>query len=375
MKTKINSYKDDFTRLVDSELSEHIVQRDISHRKKHQGTAQKLSTLDYRSLPETAKILDYIGGITADYQLDVDHVDARLSGGLQKVKGQSHVEDSKEAMADVDKKINKINQELAPLVGKLDEQAKKYEPAIRKFNWFIAPMIIFISGLELLANFQIFSLLGGGLISNIATAVLTVVFVHWYGYFSPSKVKNYGKGDPRRELLIFLGFCAPLFVLFWQLSSMRIRYLIQLNPKLDGVLVASPLVFVIINMLAFIIIYWLVAYYLQPKEVVNRYKNYKRDRKAIVKLEVKKKEFQEQRNRIAPELRGKLTDRYNVLLLGKQKEREIQTRMRTCFEEFKSELFLKTNGACAKLFTGDIEKDLPQLRLNYQDVQPQIQAS
>ena len=76
----------------------------------------------------------------------------------------------------------------------------------------------------------------------------------------------------------------------------------------------------------------------------------------------------EKRKNIAPELGEKLTDHYNIVLLGQQLENEIQTRMEACFENFKMELFMKSNGACSNLFTGDIKKDLPKLKLNYQNI-------
>lgn len=367
--------KNDFTKLVDTELSKYIVQRDLAHTKKHYSTAQKLSVLDYKSLPQTAKITDYIGSLTADYQLDIDYLDTRLSGGLQKVKGQSHIEDSKEATTDIDRKIKGVSDLLSPLVGKFDDSAKKYEPEVKSFNRWINPIIILIATIELVANFEIFALLGGGLLTNIATALLTAVFVHWYGFFTPAKVKQYGNGNPKKELLVFLCFLLPLSLLFYKLSVMRIDYLIALNPDMDGVLVSNPLVFTMINIFAYVIICWLVIAYKPSKEVINWYKQYRNELKAINRLRQEKEVLESERNKFAPELRDKLTDRYNILLLGQQKEKEICTRMQACFEAFKLELFLKTNGACAPLFSGDVEKDLPKLKLNYQNVQPKIETS
>ena len=367
--------KNDFTKLVDTELSKHLVEQDLAHNNKHQGTAQKLSTIDFGSLPPTANISNYTGSITADYQLDIDYVDTRLSGGLQKVKGQSHIEDSKEATADLDRKIKVIDDSLSPLIGKFDDTAKKYEPEVKFFNRWIKPMIVLIATIELVANFEIFALLGGGLLTNIATALLTAVFVHWYGFFTPSKVKQYGNENPKREFLVFLCFLIPLSLLFYKLSVMRIDYLIALNPDIDGVLISNPLVFTLINIFAYVIICWLVIAYKPGKEIINGYKRYRNDLKAIKRLNDQKEVLESERNRLAPELRDKLTDRYNILLLGQQKEKEICTRMQACFEQFKLELFLKTNGACAPLFTGDIEKDLPKLKLNYQNVQHKIETS
>lgn len=374
MKTEAK-LKTDLTKLVDTELSKYIVERDLGHTKRHQGTAQKLSILDYDSISQAAKISDYTGSITADYQLDIDFVDTRLSGGLQKVKGQSHIEDSKEATADMDRKINIIDDSLTPLVGKFDDTAKKHEPEVKFFNRWIKPMIVLIATIELVANFEIFALLGGGLLTNIATALLTAVFVHWYGFFTPSKVRQYSNGNPKKELLIFLSFLIPLSLLFYKLSIMRIDYLIALNPDMDGVLVSNPLVFTMINIFAYVIICWLVIAYKPSKKIINSYKQYRNDLKAIQRLKEEKELLESERNKLASELRYKLTDRYNILLLGQQKEKEICTRMQACFEQFKLELFLKTNGACAPLFTGDIDKDLPKLKLNYQNVQYKIETS
>lgn len=46
----------DFTRLVDTELSEYIQTKDITYREVHLQTATKLSTLNFKSIPKTTKI-------------------------------------------------------------------------------------------------------------------------------------------------------------------------------------------------------------------------------------------------------------------------------------------------------------------------------
>ena len=139
-----------------------------------------------------------------------------------------------------------------------------------------------------------------------------------------------------------------------------------LNPEMAEVYNTNPLIFTIVNAFAYTISCWIILAFKPSQEVILAYKKYKNDVKEIEGLEQEREALCQRKASLNPELREKLTDRYQVLLLGKQTEDEIVTRMRGCFELFKMELYMKTNGACATLFTGDIEKDLPKLKLNYQ---------
>ena len=141
-----------------------------------------------------------------------------------------------------------------------------------------------------------------------------------------------------------------------------------LNPDMAEVYNTNPLIFTIVNAFAYTISCWIILAFKPNQDVILAYKKYKNDVKEIEVLEQEREVLCQRKSSLNPELREKLTDRYQVLLLGKQTENEIVTRMRGCFELLKMELYMKTNGTCATLFTGDIEKDLPKLKLNYQNI-------
>jgi len=144
--------------------------------------------------------------------------------------------------------------------------------------------------------------------------------------------------------------------------------MIALNPEMAEVFNANPWIFTLINAFAYTISCWIVLAYKPKKEIVLAYKKYLNDVKEIKKLETEHEVLCQKRASMHPELREKLSDKYQILLLGKQTEDEIVTRMKGCFEQFKMELYLKTNSACDPLFSGDSEKDLPKLKLNYQSI-------
>jgi len=366
MKTKNKKTDDVLIRIVDTELSKHIKDMDIVHIKTHQQTAQKLSTMDFKAMPKITKISDFIGSLVANYQQLIDFTDAKLGGALQKIKGQAYITDTEEASIDIDRKINDVDKKITPLKGKFNDAAKKYEPMVKKYR-YILWILYFIATIELIANFEIFTTLGGGIISSIAIAILVAITIFWYAHFVPEKITKYGNDNPKRQLALFFAFLIPIVIVFYAFASMRIHYLLAMNPDMKGVFNVNPLTYTLINSFAYVISCWIVLEFKPKREIINQYKKYQKDIKDIAQLEQEKEVLFQEKNALAPELRDKLAERYNILLLGKQTENEIVTRMKSCFEQFKMELYLKTNGTCSKLFTGDIEKDLPKLKLNYQD--------
>ena len=96
-------------------------------------------------------------------------------------------------------------------------------------------------------------------------------------------------------------------------------------------------------------------------------KKNRRETKEISKLNTEREQLIELRNNQIPELQKKLTEHYNFLLLAQQLEMDVKNRYEGCFEEFKGELYLRTNSKCAVLFSGN-QHDLPPLELNYQSI-------
>lgn len=355
-----------FTRLVDTELSQYVEVNDIEYRVEHQKTAVKLSVMDFKAMSNTAKIKDFIGSLVADYQHLVDYTNSKLVGDVQRLRGQSHISDSNDELADVNRKIAQVDDKIVPLKGKFDDTGKRYKTVVNKWFYLFVPILIGIAGMELISNFDALDSLGGSKISSFGIAFLTGICVYWYAHFIPGKIKKYGNNNPKRELALFFLFMIPIVVVFYFFSLMRIQYMTSFNPEMAEVYNTNPLIFTIVNAFAYTISCWIILAFKPSQEVILAYKKYKNDVREIEGLEKEREVLCQRKASLNPELREKLTDRYQVLFLGKQTEDEIVTRMRGCFELFKMELYMKTNGACAILFTGDIEKDLPKLKLNYQ---------
>ncbi|WP_339883554.1 hypothetical protein [Polaribacter vadi] len=358
----------DFSRLIDTELSEYIPTKDISYRAAHQKTAVKLSVLDFKKIPETAKIRDFIGSLLSDYQHLVDYTNTKLIGNVQKLRGQSHIADTNDELEELHRKIEQVDVKIAPVKGKFDQSAKKHKPKVNKWFYFFIPILISISGMELISNFDALASLGSSKISSFGIALLTGICVYWYAHFVPGKIKRYGNNNPKRELLLFFLFLLPIILVFYYFSQMRIQYMVTLNPEVAKIYNTNPLIFTLVNAFAYTISSWIILAFKPSQETLLAYKKYQNDVKELNTLEKEREVLCKQKAALNPTLREKLTDRYQVLLLGKQTEDDIVTRMQGCFELFKMELYLKTNGACSILFTGDIEKDLPKLKLNYQNI-------
>ncbi|PQJ76495.1 hypothetical protein [Polaribacter glomeratus] len=368
MKKRNKVTETNFSRLVDTELSAYIQKQDISYKEGHQKTAVKLSVMDFKKMVKTAKIRDFIGSLITDYQYLVDYTNSKLVGDVQKLRGQSHISDSNDEIINIDRKITQVDDKIAPLKGKFDDAGKRHRTVVRKWFYFFIPILILIATMELISNFDALDSLGGSKISSFGMAILTGICVYWYSHFIPDKIRKYGQGKPKRELLLFFLFLIPIVIVFYFFSMMRIQYMTALNQEMAEIYNTSPLVFTIVNAFAYTISTWIILAFKPTQEVILAYKKYLNDVKEIQKLETIREDLCQQKSAINPELREKLTDRFQILLLGKQTEDEIVTRMRGCFELFKMELYLKTNGTCEVLFTGDVEKDLPKLKLNYQNL-------
>ncbi|MFV0571713.1 MAG: hypothetical protein ACK5M1_04670 [Xanthomarina gelatinilytica] len=362
--------KNIITRFVDTELAKYIQDKDLQYREVHLKTANKLSTLDFKSMPNTTRIADFIGSLVSDYQHLVDTVNTKLSGDVKKMEGQSHISNMEDKLQNIDRKIEDMNNIITPLKGKFDDTDKKHKPEVQKWFYLFIPILILIASMEFISNFDALNTLGGSRVSSFGLAILSVISIYWYAHFTPDKIRTLAGDNIKKQILLFFLFLIPIVLVFGFFSSMRIQYMLAMSPELAEVYDTSPLVFTVINVFAYTISCWIIWAFKPSRGTILKYKKYRNDVRELTHLEAKREALCEERARLHPELRQKLTDKYQILLLGKQTEDDIVTRMRGCFEEFKMELFLKTNGACAPLFTGHIEDDLPKLKLNYQDIKP-----
>lgn len=363
-----NKPSNTITRLVDTELVQYINNKDLQYKEVHLKTANKLSTMDFKAMPSSTRIGDFIGALVSDYQHLVDYVNTKLSGDIQKLKGQSHISDMQDKLQDIDRQIEDVDGKITPLKGKFDDTAKKHKAEVNKWFYLYIPILVIIASMEFISNFDALSTLGGSRISSFGLAILSVIAIYWYAHFTPDKIRKFAGDNIKKQILLFFLFLIPIILVFGFFSTMRIQYMVAMNPELAEVYNTSPLMFTIINAFAYTISCWIIWAFKPKRETILEYKKYRNDVKDLEALEAERESLCQERAALNPELREKLTDKYQILLLGKQTEDDIVTRMRGCFEEFKMELFLKTNGACAPLFTGRIEDDLPKLKLNYQSI-------
>ena len=191
-----------FTRIVDKELEEHIIKMDSQFLQTHKATAQKLSVLDFKSMHKNNKISDFIGGITKDYQKLIDFCHTKLNRDIHTHKKEMHIADKDENKTDIDRKVKTIEDTLNPLKGNFSTTGKEYEPIVKKYQKILW-VLYFIAAIELIANFEIFSTLGGGIISSVGIAILTAICIFWYAHFTPKMVVKYGGENPKRQLFVF----------------------------------------------------------------------------------------------------------------------------------------------------------------------------
>lgn len=354
------------TAIVDRDLSKHIDEKEIEYVDKYQKYAQKLSVLKFNELKPSACIKDYITGLVLDFQKLVDYTDQRLNGSLHQAKGGSDIADMKAEAEELDRKINESQDQLNILNARFDTDAQKYKPSIKRWK-MILWILYFLAGFELVANMEIYSMLGGSIFASASIAIISGIVVFWWAHLSAKFIHRFGNNQWRKQLAVSLILSLPIFLIFYLFSSMRIDYLLALSPEMKGVYSVNPIVPTLINSFAYLIATYLVFEYRPDVTITNAYKQYCNDAKDIKALTLKRDHYIEIKNELEPKLRLRLLDYHNLLLLGKQMEQDISTRMLACFHEFKSELHLLTNGRCAVLFSND-SNDLPPLKLNYQNI-------
>lgn len=360
--------KPSYSRIIHRELSEEIDSADAKLLLKHKQTAQRTSTMDFGKLKKGAKVKDFLGSMRPDFQRMIDKIDQTLAGALSIFQSAKDISNAKAVIADYARKIHDATDALVTLKGRINEASEKLVTRVRTWTRGVVWVLYFLAGFELIANYGVYQLLGGGAMSAIAISVLSALVIFWWGHLTPKYVFMFGGDNVKKQLLVFILLAAPIFIMFYLFSEMRISALIVSNPEMRDVFVSSPIVPTLINFFGYLIACYLVFIYRPTKEELEAYKKYQLDSQEIQKLTIQKEKLITERNAQVPALQEKLTDHYNFLLLAGQLEREVQTRYEGCFEEFKSELYLRTNSKCDPIFTGDIKQDLPPLDLKYQNI-------
>ena len=355
-------------RLINSELINFIETQDAVMVNKHQKTAQRIASMDFKNFTKEAKIKDFLGSMKSDYQRFITRIDQTLAGALSEFQSSQDIQNAKEEIADLNRKIKEIENILVVLKGKVDESSERLRSKVEGWLYQKVIVLYFLAGVELIANFSVYELLGGGVLAAISISLISAIAIFWWGHLTPKYVVKYGGENPKKKVLLFILFATPVIVLFYLFSQMRISSLIISNPEMAKVFVSNPLTPTLINLFGYFIACYLVHNYRPSKEEINAYKKNKRDLNEIAKFNKERELLIGQRNSQIPELQKKLTEHYNFLLLAKQLEIDVKNRYEGCFEEFKGELYLRTNSKCAVLFSGNQQHDLPPLELNYQTI-------
>jgi len=353
------------TQLAHKELSEDIKKTDASLVIKHKKTAQQIASMDFSKLKKGTKIRDLIGSMKSDYKRLIDKIDQALAGALSIFQSRKDIENAKSAIEEYDRKISETDDQLALHKGKIDEASDALVSKCK--GWLNGKLwvLYFLAGIELISNYSVYQLLGGSAISAIAISIISCFIIFWWAHITPKYVIQLGRDNPRRQLLIFLLFATPIFVLFYLFSQLRIQSLILANPEMADVFVSNPIIPTLINFFGYLIACYLVFTYRPSKTELDAYKKYKKDSKRITELTQQREELIAEQKAQTPALQQKLTEHYNFLLLAQQLEEDVVTCYQGCFQEFRTELYLRTNSKCDPLFTGDISEDLPVLERKY----------
>jgi len=323
--------------------------------------------MDFKSLLKGTRIASFLGGMKADYQRLIDKVDQTLTGALSAFQSNQDISNARVVVNNLGRRIKETEDKLALLKGKFNEKSDELVAKVTNWTRKIVWVLYFLAGFELVANFQVYQLLGGGALSAIAISLISALAIFWHGHITPKYVILLGQGKWQLQLLVFLIFAAPIFIIFLLFSRMRIQSLVLANPEMAEVFVSSPMVPTLIAFFGYLISCYLVFVYRPSKDEMDAYKKYKMDLKAINETSSERELLIRERNDQVPQLQKKLTDHYNFLLLAQQLEQDVSTRYSGCFQEFRSELYLRTNSACDVLFSEE-DTDLPMLKLKYQTI-------
>ena len=368
LKRIFSKKKKDGTRtiLAHQELSKEIQTTDAVLLIKHKKTAQQLANLDFKNIAKGTRIKSFLGSLKSDYQKLVDKIDKTLAGKLSVFQSIKDIDEAKKIIKDLNRKILEVVDKLVLLKGKLDEASQKLKAKVKTWTHQKVWILYFLAVFELVANFGVYQLLGGSAISAIAISILSAFVVFWWGHITPKYVVKFGGNNLKKQLLLFVLFASPIFLLFYMFSSMRIQSLLIANPEMADVFVSSPIIPTLINFFGYLISCYLVYNFRPSKQEMDLYKKYLLDTKEIEELEKEREILIQQKNNEVTTLQNKLTEHYNFLVLAGQLETEVNTHYKGNFEEFKAELYLRTNSKCDVLFTS--KDDLPPLELQYQNI-------
>ncbi|MBO6517416.1 MAG: hypothetical protein JJ975_12785 [Bacteroidia bacterium] len=334
---------------------------------------QKLASFNFSKLSSGVKIADFIGKIRAAYQELILVVDQHLGSARNNLhvnEEEARYEAEQEA---IENQVNEKKTERSIQVGESDEMAKKLKSTIVRWKWLLLPLWI-LAGFELLANFRVFVILGGSVLSSFAIGALASLFTFFWAHFSPERVQRYGGEVRWKRMLWFAIFSAPPILLFTGFATMRLKYMLLMNPEVAENLHLNPLTYVVINYLAYVVSYFIVDAYKPSKADRNRYNNYKSQLKEIEKINKEISTLQAESAKLKAEWNQKKDDRRDLLLLANQLEEEVVTKYHEAFAELKTDLIFKTAGEAGVLFTND-EKDIPPLRLNYDHIGEELKRN
>ncbi|WP_299676177.1 hypothetical protein [uncultured Dokdonia sp.] len=356
------------TQIVHTELSTDIKKTDATLITKHKKTAQQIAAMDFAKLKKESKIKNFIGSMTSDYKRLIDKIDQALAGALSIFQSKKDIENAKTTVEDYERKIQEVDDKLALYKGKINEASEKI---VSKCNgWLNGKLWVLygLAGVELVSNYAVYQLLGGSLLAAISISIISAFIVFWWGHVTPKYVVQLGRGNTLRQTLIFSLFATPIFILFYLFSQLRIESLIAENPEMADIFVSSPIIPTLINFFGYLISCYLVYNYRPSKAELDAYKKYKQDTQKIEELNQQREGLIAKKNTEVLQLQQKLTEHYNFLLLAQQLEEDVITCYEGCFQEFRTELYLRTNSKCDPLFSGDIKKDLPPLERKYKTI-------
>ena len=320
--------------------------------------AQQLSTKDTLLSKE-----GILGSIHSNYQNLIHKVDYYISGDGHKSKAQSDILDAEMEKEKLERDLKEKLSRESFLKAKLKEYLSVLSLKFKTWTRVKSMLWVMLS-LELLVNYKMFALVGGNLLSNLALAGLTCISIFYYAEY----IADYLRGITSwiYRLLAALISNIPVILIFVFLAQLRLEYLTaEGNTYTDSIVIVYLLP--LINCFVYSVCVNMILKYKptdQQRESYNLYKIHKDE------LDLLKTEIQKIRTAITDQdklLREKIQEHYSYLLLGRNKEREIQTLYKSTFAQYKAELSLRVKPSAVNTLLQNVE--LPELTLHYQDVQ------
>ncbi len=356
-------------RLTHEALASFIEKKDAAFKAKYSGQeVKKLCSLDMNTLDEDINILDFTGEMHKDYQSLVEANNEHLQGESILNHHRLRRNDHESVLKDFDEKIEQENAILTRKESELDEDAKHFRIPLKTWNWVLVALVI-LSFSETLINFKILSLLGGNIISSIATAILLSLGVFFYCHLAGPLIRKYGQNILWKKLLLFAAFFTPMAVLMYVLATIRMQYMEMMN--LGSYMITSPVAFTFINSFVLGISLWLVYHYKPDSSWHKRYKEYLKDCAAIEQCKNNIETLKEKRTEELHAFGTECSNRYDILLLGERNEQDIANRYGNCYEALKMACLIR-NSQTKKLFRNISTANLPTLSNYYTNYKNQM---